>query len=136
MAGQAGRDVLIRIQETDGSFDTLAGIRTSRLEVAAAKVDATSADSPQAWRELIAGAAPRTARISGAGVFKDAPSDALMRAAFFGAETPRWQFVIPGFGVMEGAFLISSLNWSGRHDGEAEFAVTLESAGPITFEAA
>ena len=25
--------------------------------------------------------------------------------------------------------------WSGRHDGEAEFAVTLESAGQVTFTA-
>ena len=136
MAGQKGRDVLIRIADGLGGYETLAGIRTSRLELGANRVDATSADSPQAWRETLAGAGTKSARISGAGVFKDAVSDVRMRSVFFDGETPDWQFVIPGLGVISGAFAISALSWSGRHDGEAEFSVTLESAGAIAFEPA
>ncbi len=136
MAGQKGRDVLIRISDGAGEFETLAGIRTTRFELSASRVDATSADSAAAWRELMTAAGTKSARISGAGVFKDAASDLRMRSVFFGAETPDWQFVVPDFGTLEGPFMISALSWSGRHDGEAEFAVTLESAGQVTFAAA
>ena len=74
--------------------------------------------------------------MTGRGVFKDAASDARMRAVFFAGETPEWQLVVPGFGVMVGAFLITELTWSGDYDGEAAFSVALESAGQVTFEAA
>lgn len=135
MAGQRGRDILLKIDEGAGAFITVAGIRASRIELSAGMVDATGMDSPEAWRELIAGAGTKTARISGQGVFRDAASDARMRAVFFAGEVPRWQLVLPAFGVIEGPFQIAALSWAGTHDGEAEFAVTLESAGLLTFEA-
>lgn len=135
MGAQRGRDILLKISDGGAGFVTLAGVRTSRIELRSAQVDATGADSPEAWRELLAGAGTKTARVSGRGVFRDAASDARMRAAFFAGETPDWQLILPDFGVLEGAFLISELSWSGAHDGEAGFAVTLESAGQLTFEA-
>jgi TP901-1 family phage major tail protein len=136
MAGQKGRDILLKISDGAGGFVTLAGIRASRIQLSAALVDATSADSPEAWRELLAGAGAKTAKVTGRGVFKDAASDARMRAVFFAGEAPDWQFILPDFGTLEGAFQVSELSWSGEHDGEAEFSVTLESAGLVTFEAA
>jgi TP901-1 family phage major tail protein len=136
MAGQKGRDILLKISDGAGGWVTLAGIRASRIQLSAALVDATSADSPEAWRELLAGAGAKTAKVTGRGVFKDAASDARMRAVFFAGEAPDWQFILPDFGALEGAFQVSELSWSGEHDGEAEFSVTLESAGLVTFEAA
>ena len=137
MAGQKGRDMLLRV--SDGGdppvFSTLAGIRAKTLSMTADAVDATSAESPDAWRELIAGAGVKRIVVSGAGVFKDQPSDARMRALFFDQDAARWRLVVPDFGTFEGAFLITELNYSGDHDGEAAFAVTLESAGAVTFEA-
>ncbi|MFN7164202.1 MAG: phage major tail protein, TP901-1 family [Hyphomonas sp.] len=134
MGTQRGRDILLKISDGAEGFVTLAGVRASRIELRSAAVDATGADSPDAWRELLAGAGTRTARISGRGVFRDAASDARMRAVFFAGETPRWQLILPDFGILEGAFQITELSWSGVHDGEAEFAVTLESAGALSFE--
>jgi len=136
MAGQKGRDILLKISDGAGGWVTLAGIRASRIQLSAALVDATSADSPEAWRELLAGAGAKTAKVTGRGVFKDAASDARMRAVFFAGEAPDWQFILPDFGTLEGAFQVSELSWSGEHDGEAEFSVTLESAGLVTFEVA
>jgi TP901-1 family phage major tail protein len=136
MAGQKGRDILLKISDGAGGFVTLAGIRASRIQLSAALVDATSADSPEAWRELLVGAGAKTAKVTGRGVFKDAASDARMRAVFFAGEAPDWQFILPDFGTLEGAFQVSELSWSGEHDGEAEFSVTLESAGLVTFEVA
>lgn len=134
MAGQKGRDLLIQVADGAGGYVTLAGIRTSRMELSTARVDATNADSPEAWRELLAGAGARAASISGAGVFKDAASDARMREIFFAAQAPDWRFFVPGMGAIIGPFQIAALSWSGRHDGEAEFSVTLESAGAVSFE--
>jgi TP901-1 family phage major tail protein len=135
MAGQKGRDILLKISDSAGGWVTLAGIRASRIQLSAALVDATSADSPEAWRELLAGAGAKTARVTGRGVFKDAASDARMRTVFFAGEAPDWQFILPDFGTLQGAFQVSELSWSGEHDGEAEFSVTLESAGLVSFEA-
>ncbi len=133
MAGQKGRDVLIRIADGEGGYETLAGIRSTRFQLSSVRVDGTSADSPDAWRELVAGAGVRSAKVSGAGVFKDAASDARMREVFFAGAVPDWELVIPHFGSLTGAFQIAELVWEGSYDGEAGFSVTLESAGALVF---
>jgi len=48
MAGQKGRDILLKISDGADGWVTLAGIRASRIQLSAALVDATSADSPEA----------------------------------------------------------------------------------------
>ena len=138
MAGQKGRDVLIKI--SDGGvpevFVTLAGIRTSEIELNATTVDGTAADSEAGWRELVAGAGVKSAQVRGRGLFKDAASDERMRSVFFAGEIARWQLVIPGLGTLTGPLHIAELKWGGQHDGEATFAIDLRSAGALGFEAA
>jgi len=138
MAGQKGRDVLLKIGdgEAEESFTTIAGLRAKTISLNARSVDGTSAESAEAWRELIAGAGVKSATVSGAGVFKDAASDAMLRSVFFAQAARTWRLIIPGFGTLEGPFLIEALDYSGDHDGEAAFAVTLASAGAIGFDAA
>ena len=135
MVGQRGRDILLKISDGTGGYTTLAGVRASRIQLSAGVVDGTSAESAEAWRELVTGAGIKSARVTGRGVFKDAASDARMRAVFFAGEAPDWQLVLPDFGMLLGPFQITELGWNGDHDGEAEFSVTLESAGRLVFEA-
>ncbi|NWG54860.1 MAG: phage major tail protein, TP901-1 family [Hydrogenophilaceae bacterium] len=135
MAGQKGRDVLLKIHN-GAAFVAIAGLRAKTISLNARPVDSTSAESADAWRELIAGAGVKSATVSGAGVFKDAASDAEMREAFFAQEARTWQLIIPDFGTLQGPFLIEALDYTGDHDGEAAFAVTLASAGAVTFAAA
>ena len=137
MAGQKGRDVLIKIGDGGGTevFTTVAGIRAKTISLNARSVDGTSGESPSAWRELIAGAGVKSASVSGAGVFKDAASDAAMQTNFFAQTVRNFQLVIPAFGILQGPFLIEALDYAGDHDGEATFAITLASAGAITFTA-
>lgn len=138
MAGQRGRDVLIKISdglEPEG-FDTLAGIRTSEFDLNQQAVDASSAESPEGWRELLAGAGLKSMRVRGRGLFKDAASDARMQAVFFAGSIERWQLIVPGLGSFTGAFQIAQLSYGGTHDGEATFSVELQSAGSLSFEAA
>ena len=137
MAAQKGKDLLLKVDSTGtGSFTTVAGLRTRTLAFNAETVDITHSESAGRWRELLEGAGARSARITGSGIFKDATSDETVRAYMFNGTVRDWQVVIPDFGTVAGLFQISALEFSGRHDGELAFEITLESAGALTFTAA
>ena len=134
MAAQNGKDLLVKIDLTGGGqFQTLAGLRATRIGFNAETVDATSLDSEGGWRELLAGAGVRSASVTGAGVFKDAEADARARAVFFAGDIPAFQVIIPDFGIVEGPFQITSLDYAGTHDGEATYEMSLASAGALSF---
>lgn len=136
MAAQKGKDLLVKIDSTGtGSFVTVAGLRSRTLAFNAETVDITHQESAGQWRELLEGAGVRSARITGAGVFKDATSDETVRSVFFAGTIRNWQVVIPDFGTVAGPFQITSLEMNGRHDGEVAFELGLESAGQLTFTA-
>ena len=77
----------------------------------------------------------KSASISGSGVFRDAATDAKARQIFFDAEMPRFQVIIPSFGIVEGRFQITSVEYAGSHNGEATYELTMASAGVLTFAA-
>jgi TP901-1 family phage major tail protein len=134
MTAQAGRHLLLKIR--DGTaYVTVAGLRSRSLDFNANAVETTHLGSPGPWRELLGGVALRSLRLTGSGIFKDAPSDVLTRQAFFDAALRTWQIVIPDFGVVEGAFQITALHFQAAHDGEVAFDIALESAGEMTFTA-
>ena len=134
MAAQKGRDLLLKVDTTGaGVYVTVAGLRAHTLSFNTDAVDATSQDSVGAWRELLAGAGLKTANIKGQGIFKNATTDATVRGYFFAATIVNWQVIIPGFGTVTGPFQITALDFSGRHDGEVTFDLSLESAGVLTF---
>lgn len=134
MPAQPGKDLLIKIDmDGQGQFQTVAGLRATRLGFNAEQVDVTSLDSPGGWRELLGGAGVRSASLSGNGVFRDAATDARVRTLFFAGEIPRCQVVIPSFGTIEGPFQIGSVEYAGTHDGEATYELSLASAGALTF---
>lgn len=135
MAAQKGKDLLLKLDDGGSGFVTVAGLRSRTLAFNAETVDVTNQDSTGLWRELLAGASVRTARVTGSGIFKDAASDLQIRTAFFNGVIKTWQIVIPDFGLVEGAFQITSLEFTGKHDGEIGFDIALESAGDLTFTA-
>ena len=136
MAVQNGKDLLIKIDTTGGGvFETMAGLRATRVSFNAAPVEVTTLDSPGGWRELLSGAGVKSAAISGAGVFRDAQTDAVAHQMFFDGAAPQMQVIIPDFGVIEGAFQIGSIEYSGNHDGEATYEIALNSAGQLAFVA-
>ena len=83
----------------------------------------------------MAGAGLRSVAVNGSGIFLDDATDERMRAVFFNGEIPNFQVVVPDFGVIEGPFQITALEYSGRHDGEAVYEVSMASAGAMTFTA-
>jgi TP901-1 family phage major tail protein len=134
MVAQKGKDLLIKIDmDGSGTFETVAGLRASRITFNADTVDVTNLDSQGGWRELLGGAGVRSAAISGSGVFRDEYTDERARQIFFDGDIPQFQVIIPDFGVIEGAFQITSLEYSGQHDGEAAYELSLASAGALDF---
>ncbi len=134
MVAQKGKDLLLKVDDTGlGSFVTMAGLRTKSLAFNAGTVDITHSESVSQWRELLAGAGIKTARITGSGVFKDAATDERARQLFFDGLIRDWQIIVPDFGTISGPFQISALEFAGNHDGEVSFDLGLESAGALTF---
>jgi TP901-1 family phage major tail protein len=134
MAAQNGKDLLIKVDMTsDGQFETIAGLRATRVSFNAESVDVTSLESEGGWRELLSGAGVRSASLSGSGVFKDAGTDERARQLFFDGETPDFQVIIPDFGIVEGPFQVTALEYSGSHNGEATYELSLASAGALAF---
>ncbi len=135
MAAQNGKDLLIKLDMTGGGqFETVAGLRATRLSFNAEQVDVTSLAS-DGWRELLGGAGVKAASISGSGVFRDASTDERARQIFFDGETPEFQVIIPDFGIVEGPFQVTSIEYAGSHNGEATYELSLASAGALTFTA-
>ena len=136
MAVQSGKDLLIKVDMIgDGSFETVAGLRATRISFNAETVDVTSLESIGGWRELLAGAGVKSASISGSGVFRDANTDERARQIFFDAQMPEFQVIVPDFGVVEGPFQITAIEYAGSHNGEATYEMSLASAGALTFTA-
>lgn len=136
MAAQKGKDLLLKLDsDGTGTFVTVAGLRTRSLSINAETVDITHSESAGRWRELLEGAGAKSARLSGSGIFKDAASDALVRQYVFDGTIRDWQVLVPDFGTISGPFQITSLELTGRHDGEIAFDLSLDSAGALAFTA-
>ena len=136
MGAQKGKDLLLKLDfEQNGSFETVAGMRSRRIAFNAEAVDVTNADSAGRWRELLEGAGVRRAGISGSRIFKDAASDASVRELFFDGAIRTWAVVMPDFGTVAGPFQVTGLEYAGEHDGEVAYEIALESAGALAFAA-
>ena len=137
MVAQKGKDLLLKIDTTgSGAFSTVAGLRSRQVAFNAESVDVTDAESSGRWRELLAGAGVKRAAVSGAGIFKDAATDATVRTVFFDGTIRNWQVVVPDFGTIEGPFQVTALEYAGDDDGELTYEIALESAGVLAFTAA
>lgn len=134
MSAQRGKDLLLKV-DVSGTFETVGGLRTTRLSFNAETVDSTTAESVGRWRELLDGAGLKTATISGAGIFKDVMADTVVKTLFFDGTISRWQIIIPDFGNVEGLFQITGLEYAGVHNDVVTYELSLASAGALTFSA-
>lgn len=137
MAAQKGRSVLIKVDTNgSGSFETIGGMRSKSLTINKETVDVSDSDSAGQWRELLGGAGVKSMTLSGSGVFKDSTTEGKLREYMMGDALIEFQFIMPGLGTFEGPFDLTTLEYSGEYNGEAQYSVTVESGGEITFTAA
>lgn len=136
MAAQNGKDLLVKLDLTGGGqFTTIAGLRATRISFNAETVDVTSLESQGGWRELLGGAGVRSASVSGSGVFVDSATDDRARAIFFAGTVEQFQVIVPDFGIVEGPFQITAIEYAGSYNGEATYELSLASAGALGFTA-
>ncbi|MCX8509266.1 MAG: phage major tail protein, TP901-1 family [Rhodobacteraceae bacterium] len=135
MVAQNGKDLLIKLDLGGANFTTVAGLRATRISFNAETVDVTSLESQGGWRELLSGAGVRSASVSGSGVFVDANTDDRARQIFFAGTVEIFQVIIPSFGIVEGPFQITAIEYAGSYNGEATYELSLASAGVLSFTA-
>lgn len=136
MAAQKGIEMLLKVDSDGaGTYQTLAGLRTTSMSLDGQMVDITSQDDTSRYRQQLAGAGVKSMSITGEGVFKDAAADATLRT-YWAADTIRnFRITIPSFYDITGFMKITKIEYAGEHAGEVTYSVTLESAGDLTFAA-
>jgi len=134
MPSQNGTLVLIKAGNGGGpeTFTTIGGLRTSDIVLNHHALDATNIESGQ-WRELLGGSGILSFEISGSGLFTNSASEETVRGYAFAGTANNYQFVFANGDSVTGPFIIISYHRSGNHDGEEIYALTLASAGAITF---
>ena len=128
MAAQKGREMLLKLATA-----TIGGMQTTSMQFGETTVDVTTFDSTSAWRELLQWAGVKSMSVSGSDVFKDTAAENAVRTDAFNGTFGAWDIVVPGLGTFSGSFHIDSLEYSGQHDGEVKFSLTLSSSGVVTF---
>lgn len=126
-----GRDMLLKVDD-GGTYITIAGLRTKSIRFNAQTVNVTDQAS-NGWTQLLPETGLRSVSVTGSGVFRDAASDARIRAAFFGQNTLDAQMILPNFGTIQSSVLVTGLTYGGTYKGEATFELTLASAGEPNF---
>jgi TP901-1 family phage major tail protein len=58
-----------------------------------------------------------------------------VRQLFFDGLIRNWQILVPSFGIVQGLFQVTTLEYRGDHTAEVTFDLTLDSAGALSFTA-
>jgi len=137
MVAQDGRNFLLKIGDGQSPeiFTTVGGFQSNAITLGEASVDITNKSAPDKFRQAMR-AGVKTVALSGNGIFTDSVSEEAVRANYFAAAVLNWQVEIPGFGIMEGPFILTQLAYTGADNAAVTYSVSLESAGSIGFTAA
>ena len=69
MIPQLGKDMLLKLDDGKGNFRVVAGLRTAEVSLKERAVDATHAESPKGWRQLLERAGEKSLALAGSGLF-------------------------------------------------------------------
>lgn len=132
MAVESGSAFLLKLSNNEDPeiFRTVAGLRTTQLQISSQPVVVTTKDS-DGWRELLGGAGIRTVSISGAGVFTGSEAEMQLKSRALSGLLDRFEVSFEGGDRLRGRFLVSRLDYAGDFNGERSYMLTLESSGPV-----
>lgn len=111
-------------------YATVAGLRTTQLQVNGEAVNVTSKDSG-GWRELLSGAGVRSVSVSAAGVFTGSAAEARVRANALSGVLDDFRLTFESGETMTGKFVVTRLDYAGDYNGERSYTVALESSGVV-----
>lgn len=112
------------------AYQTMAGLRTTQLSVNGEAVVITNKDSG-GWRELLSGAGVRSVSVSGAGVFTGSVAEGRLKGNALTGVLDDYELSFESGERMRGRFLVTRLDYAGDYNGERNYALSLESSGPV-----
>ena len=132
MSAEKGSAFLLKIG--DGAqppvFTTVAGMRTTQMQVNGEGVNVTSKDSG-GWRELLSGAGLRSVSVSASGIFTGSVAEARVKSNALTGLLDDDELSFESGERMTGKFLVTRLDYSGDYNGERNYTLSLESSGPV-----
>lgn len=131
---QKGRKFILKRQSvTSGNqYDTVMGLQALSLDINGAKTDITSKDDG-GFQTLLAGAGVTSFAISGNGVFKNDPSLQIMQTSAIQKTLDNYQVIFENGDMFSGIFQVVKLQYTGQHDKEETYTLSLDSSGVIAY---
>jgi TP901-1 family phage major tail protein len=130
------KGLLFLLKRGDGgateTFETVAALRSTSLSINGESIDVTNKDSLNQMRELLDGGGVKSMDISGAGVFTEDQTQIDVEDDALQGHLWNYQVVFDGGRTYEGPFQVTSVEYSGEHNGEHTYSVELESGGDIS----
>lgn len=111
-------------------FATVAGMRTTQMSVNGEAVNVTSKDSG-GWRELLSGAGIRSVSVAASGIFTGSEAEGRVKGNALTGTLDDYELSFESGERMRGRFLVTRLDYSGDYNGERNYALSLESSGPV-----
>ena len=111
-------------------YATVAGMRTTQMSVNGEAVNVTSKDSG-GWRELLSGAGVRSVSVAASGIFTGSAAELRVKSNALAGLVDDYELSFESGERMRGRFLVTRLDYSGDYNGERNYALALESAGPV-----
>ena len=112
-------------------FATVAGMRTTQMSVNGEAVNVTSKDSG-GWRELLSGAGVRSVSVAASGIFTGSAAEVRVKSNALAGLVDDYELSFESGEKLRGRFLVTRLDYSGDYNGERNYALSLESSGPVT----
>jgi TP901-1 family phage major tail protein len=134
MSALKGDDLIIKIGDAGApeNFAEIGGMRATKIELSRKSIILNHRESG-AWQNLQPNAGIQKLIVTGAGMFTDAASEETLRALAFSGANKNFQLLFPNGDMASGAFQVMSYVRVGDYDTEEQYALTLESAGTITY---
>jgi TP901-1 family phage major tail protein len=132
MAAEKGSAFLLKVGNgaEPPVFATVAGMRTTQMSVNGEAVNVTSKDSG-GWRELLSGAGVRSVSVAASGIFTGSAAEARVRTNALAGQIDDYELSFESGEKLRGRFLVARLDYSGDYNGERNYALSLESSGPV-----
>ena len=133
MAAEKGSAFLLKVGNgaAPPAFATVAGMRTTQMSVNGEGVNVTSKDSG-GWRELLSGAGVRSVSVSASGIFTGSTAELRVKGHALAGTLDEYELSFESGERLRGRFLVTRLDYSGDYNGERNYALSLESSGPVT----
>ena len=132
MGAEKGSAFLLKIGNGGAppAYAAVAGMRTTQLSVNGEPVNVTSKDSG-GWRELLSGAGVRSVSVSASGIFTGSAAELRVKANALAGVLDDYELSFESGEKLRGRFLVTRLDYSGDYNGERNYALSLESSGPV-----